>query len=203
MSRYLTIVSIALAIVSIALTIVLFPFESFIDFRSLSANHRIIITILVIIVVCGASAAILFLTPLLTKFCGKLGRLLLAKFALHILGRAYAKYIKATSATGIGPVEGGVSIGLPMGDADGVSAGDRFRVVNTATGELLGVIQSIKVEASSCLCSVSDRQNPDFWEGLERRMYNDPKPPAGVTFFKEAPDDFLDFAGRLLQNWRV
>ena len=187
----------------IALAIVLFLFQAFIDFRSLSANHIIINSILAIIIAVVASVVILLLKLILTRFGGKLGRLLLAKFALHILGRAYAKHIKATSATGIGHTEGSVNIGLPLGDAHGVSAGDRFRVVNTATRELLGVIQSIKVEASSCLCSVSDRLNPDFWEGLERRMYYDPTPPAGVTFFKEAPDDFLDFVGRLLQNWRV
>ena len=186
----------------IALTIVLFLFQAFIGFHSLSANHIIINSILAIIIAVVASVVILLLKLILTKFGGKLGRLLLAKFALHILGRAYAKYIEVTYATGIGHVDGSVNIGLPLGEADGVSAGDRFRVVNTATREVLGVIQSIKVEASSCLCSVSDRRNPDFWEGLERRIY-DPTPPAGVIFFKEAPDDFLDFAERLLQNWKV
>ena len=102
--------------------------------------------------------------------------------------------------SGIAEIEGDVGIGIPLGFQDGVIEGDRFIVLNTTSQEKWGGIQVYEIQEDSCVCSVSDRINPDFWNALEERMRHDASPPQGVTIRREIPDELLlDWLTRLLK----
>ena len=93
-------------------------------------------------------------------------------------------------------------IRLPLGEDSGMALGQGVRVVNLATEQLLGVLELLSVEKSSCVCVVSDRISLEFWEGLDERRRTDFRPPGGVLFYREIPEGFLDFAERIIPKWR-
>lgn len=80
--------------------------------------------------------------------------------------------------------------------------GTRFRVTNTASGEIWGIIEAIEVQDISCVCQVFDRINIEFWDGLEERMGRDPSPPSGVSLSKEIPEELLELVQGLISSWR-
>lgn len=102
--------------------------------------------------------------------------------------------------SGITPIEDDVGIGLPIGVQDGLMVGERFVVLNSASLEKWGILQVHEIQENYCVCSVSDRINPEFWNALEERMRQDASPPQGVTIRREIPDEYLlDWLSRLLK----
>ena len=109
----------------------------------------------------------------------------------------------AVESIGITPIDDDVGVGLPLGLRDGLATGDRFVVLNAASQEKWGVIQVYEINQDSCICSVFDRINLEFWDSLETRMRREASPPQGVTIRREIPKEhLLDWLSRLLKTPR-
>ena len=175
-------------------------FSVLIDFSSVTVNHVIVYVFVILLAAAVTSFGLLLLTSATTGLFRKLWRKLLSTLILHELKKRYSEYSINISATGIGDQEGSVVVSLALGENNGISIGDLFQVVNIATKEQLGTVQSMTAEKTSCLCAVTDRVNVEFWEELESRMRRDPSPPFGVAFSREAPPGFLDFVEQLVAS---
>ena len=120
--------------------------------------------------------------------------------------RAIAQDRMEIEPTAIALYEGDLRIGLPVGSNDGLVVGDLFEVVNPASHnsqEKWGNLELVDIEDNTCTCSVYNRNNPKFWDDLERRVDYDPSPPRGVVVRKEIPEEYLlDWLRRLLRTSR-
>ena len=134
-------------------------------------------------------------------FSRVLSRLFLVEVALYAFSRALRLQSNSVQSTSIGPSEGSVVVSLETGSHSGVVLGTRFRITNTATGEVWGIIAAVEVDNATCVCSVSNRNNPRFWEELEGRMDRDASPPQGVTIRREFPEEIMDLIRELLDVW--
>lgn len=190
-----------LPVFAIILAIVFFLFQATLDFRSLSAQYVILNTVFAILISLGAALLSLAGFVLLGGFFGKRWRRLLVRITLYTVARAVGGHSRTVEALGIGEQSGSVVIRLAVGSNESIVVGDKFEAVNTATGDKLGVVEVIEVEGDSCLCSVFDRMNLEFWDELELRMRRDPSPTAGVTFLREVPGEFLASVRKVLQRW--
>jgi hypothetical protein len=182
---------------------VLFVLQARVDLLRLSAEYVALNTAFAILISLGATALILLAFVLVTRFLNKVWRDFQVRITLHTLDQAVGRYYEPVQTTGIGARRGEIVIRLAVGTIGSVGVGDKFDVFNAATRERWGVLEVIEVEDASCVCTVSDRMNIDFWHQLEQRMERDPSPPAGVTFSREAPPGLLDFVRRLLRIWGV
>ena len=83
-------------------------------------------------------------------------------------------------------------------------SGERFVVLNAISEEKWGVLQVSEIREYSCICSVFDRINPEFWDELEKRMRFDASSPQGVIIRREIPADYLlDWLSRILRNYHA
>ena len=150
----------------------------------------------------GATLILVLVAWLCWRYLPKFGRRLLAAVALWALSRALITHQKTVPCIAIGERQGSVVIRLGTGFNSEVAYGTRFRVTNTATGEVWGIIEAVEVYDASCICAVFDRSNPHFWEELEGRMNRDASPPLGVTIRREFPEEIMDLIWELLDVWR-
>lgn len=191
---FVTLLAIILALI--------FPlFQVYLDFGSLSAKYVALNAFFAVLISLGVTLLLIALYAVLVGFLGTLWRHLLAKITLYVLARAVDGYGISAQATSIGERSGSVVLRLEVGPAEPISVGDKFSVVNSATRDRWGVVEVIEVQGNSCLCSVFDRINEEFWEQLESRMRRDPSPPAGVAFSREVPAGLLAGVREVLQRW--
>ena len=127
-------------------------FSVLIDFSSVTVNHVIVYVFVILLAAAVTSFGLLLLTSATTGLFRKLWRKLLSTLILHELKKRYSEYSINISATGIGDQEGSVVVSLALGENNGISIGDLFQVVNIATKEQLGTVQSMTAEKTSCLC---------------------------------------------------
>jgi hypothetical protein len=186
----------------IILAIVLFLFQARVDFLSISTRYVVINAILAILISLGATTLLLAGYAVLARLFRKTWRRLLIRITSYTLEQATNQHSKIIHATGIGEREGSVVIRLEIGSQESVVPGDKFEVSNIASKEKLGTIEVIEIEETSCVCSVFDRINVHFWDGLEERMRRDPSPPSGVIISREFPEGILESMQILLRNWR-
>ena len=151
----------------------------------------------------GASLILLVIYHSVTVWIPRL----LRRFAVWVTFRTIHKFLAELDPTvkpiGITPIDDDVGVGLPLGLRDGLVTGDRFVVLNAASQEKWGVIQIYEIHEDSCICSVFDRINLEFWDSLEARMRHDASPPQGVTVRREIPHEhLLDWLTRLLKTPR-
>lgn len=165
----------------ISLAIVALLFQARVDFSYLSVRYLTINTILAMVIALAATLVLILLPLLSWGFLTKISRKLLAAIALRTLSQALRQHNCPVQCIGIGSRVGSVVISLETGFNSRVAYGARFRVTNTATGEVWGIIEAVEVYDASCICAVFDRSNPHFWEELEGRMDRDSSPPIGVT----------------------
>lgn len=116
------------------------------------------------------------------------------------MAQAIEVYAGSVEALGIGERDGSVVIRLELGSNQPAMIGDRFDAFNLASGEKWGVIEATEISSDSCICSVFDRINVEFWQGLEIRMRTDAAPPTGIKFSREVPENILVFLDRLIQH---
>jgi hypothetical protein len=133
---------------------------------------------------------------------GKAWRRFLIRITLYTLEQVINQHSKVIQAIGVGERDANVVIRLEIGPQESVFLGDKFEVLNIASNEKLGTIEVIEIEETSCVCSVFDRMNVEFWDGLEERMRRDPSPPSGVRISREFPKGLLEYVRSLVRNWR-
>ena len=165
-----------------------------------SSNTRIaVVVILAVLVAVVFSFILLLLYHLATVRIPRLSRNIMVWATFKTVRDAFSRQAFVVEPSAITPIEDGVGIGLPIGLQDGLINGERFVVLNTASQEKWGVLQASEVLENSCICSVFDRINPEFWDALEQRMRHDASPPQGVTIRREIPEEYLlDWLSRLL-----
>ena len=170
----------------------------------LSSNNKIVITVLqAILAAIGASIVLILAYIFIVAGIPKFVKEVRVWITLKTVRNAVESQMGAVKASGITPVEDDVGIGLSVGLQDGVFPGQRFVVFNTANQEKWGVLEVSEVWDRSCVCSVSDRTNPEFWDNLDRRMRSDAASPQGVTIRREIPEEVLyDWLQRILKSWR-
>ena len=151
-----------IAVYAVVLTVVLFVFGTRLDFSALAAAPfavnvalaSLVAAVVTVILVISAWAAWLI--------SRRLARAVLCRLALFTLLRAVDRYSAPVQDIGIGELYGSLVIRLPLGRDDSIELGQRFSGINSATGTLLGVIESFEVGKSSCSCSVSATINVEF-----------------------------------------
>ena len=118
---------------------------------------------------------------------------------------AFALYALSIPSSGIAIEEGQLVVRLACGERDRVVDGQRFLVVNSANGEIWGVLEAYRVDDDSCLCYVSVRINTEFWEFREERVNSEPSLPDGIAVMREVPDEeeFLGLLRAALDLWRA
>jgi hypothetical protein len=120
---------------------------------------------------------------------------LLRRLAVWVTFKTIRKFVSEIEPTveplGIATVDDDVGVGLPLGLRDGVIKGEKFVVLNTASEEKWGTLEVLDVWEISCICSVFDRTNEEFWNNLERKMRQDPSFPRGATVRREIPNELL------------
>ena len=170
----------------------------------LSSNKEIVITVLkAILVAIGASIALILAYLSITIGIPKLLKLIAVQITLKTVKSAVASQANIVQASGITSVEDDVGVGLSVGSQDGIFQGQRFVVSNTANQEKWGVLEAAEVRERSCVCSVFDRTNPEFWDNLVRRMRRDASPPQGVTIRKEIPEEaYYEWLQGILKSWK-
>lgn len=139
-----------LTVFGIFLTIVLFLFQARVSFLSLTAGYVVLNTILAVLIAQGATLVLVLVPLLCWRYLPKFGRRFVAAVALWALSRALRRHNHPVQCIGIGSRVGSVVIRLGTGFSSGVAYGTRFRVTNTATGELWGIIEAIEVDDASC-----------------------------------------------------
>lgn len=132
----------------------------------------------------------------------RLLRVVLSLITMFTLRRSVNAFTKPVEAQSIGEQEGNLVVRLPLGHDLGMEMEQLILAKGSATGELLGVLEPLSVEGTSCLCFIFDRISIDFWQGLEDRMKNDFSPPNGVIFSRQVPEGFTEFAERVVLSWR-
>lgn len=166
-----------------------------------SSNVRIaLVVIMSVLVAVGFSIVLLLLYHLVTV---KMPRLL-HRFAVWVTFKtvqgAIARQRLEVELTAIASIEGDLRVSLPVGLRNGLAIGERFLVVNSASHDAWGELEVAEIEEISCVCSVYNRNNPEFWDALDARMNHDPSPPQGVIARLDIPEEFLiDWLLRLLR----
>lgn len=170
----------------------------------LSSNNKIVITVLqAVLAAIGASIvlilAYIFIAAGIPKFLKAVG----VWITLRTVRKAVESQTGTVQISGITSIEDDVGIGLSVGLQDGVFLGQRFVVFNTANQEKWGVLEVSEVRDHSCVCSVLDSMNQEFWDDLARRTRRDVSPPGGITIRREIPEEALyDWLQRILKSWR-
>lgn len=169
-----------------------------------SSNGRIaVVVVLAVLMAVAASVALMLLYHLATVRIPRLLRRIMVWVTFKTVREALSRQAIVVEPIGVTPIEDDVGIGLPLGLQDGLAIGERFVVLNVASQENWGVIQVSEIQENSCVCSVFDRINPEFWDVLEGRMRHDASPPQGVTIRREIPEEYLlDWLTRLLKTPR-
>ena len=169
-----------------------------------SSDGKIAVVIVLAVLAAAAfSIALLLLYHVATVRIPRLLRRLAIWVTFRTVREALSRQAIAVEPMGITPIDDEVGIGLPLGLQEGLATGDRFVVLNAASQEKWGVIQVYETSENSCICSVFDRINPEFWDSLEARMRYNACPPKGVTIRREIPDEYLlDWLTRLLKTPR-
>lgn len=187
--------------IGLAIAIPLF-LEVFTD--DASSNNKIAITILqAILAAMGTSIVLILAYMIIVVGIPKFVKVVGVWIALMVVKSAVESQRGTVEASGITSVEDDVGVGLSVGLQDGVFQGQRFVVLNTANQEKWGVLEVTDIQERSCVCSVFDRTNPEFWDDLVRRMRRDASPPRGVTIRREIPEEVLyDWLQRILKSWR-
>ena len=191
-----------LALLGIALGIVLPIYTQVTDHSEFSPKEVVLYWVYPILI--SLALAIITSAGTLLIFSGALSKCwkwLLAQVTLYTFSKALRLQNNPIHSTGIGERNGSVVLRLETGSNSGVVFGTRFRVTNTAAGEMWGVLQAIEVDDTWCICSVFNRSNPGFWEELERRVNMDASPPLGVTIRRDFPEEFMDMIRELLNGW--
>ena len=170
----------------------------------LSSNNKIVITVLqAILAAIGASIVLILAYIFIASGIPKFVKAVRVWITLKTVTKAVESQTGTVQISGITPIENNVGIGLSVGLQDGVFPGQRFVVFNTANQEKWGVLEVSEVWDRSCVCSVSDRTNPEFWDNLDSRIRSDASPPGGVTIRREIPEeDLYDWLQRILKSWR-
>ena len=164
-----------------------------------SGGEIAVVIILAVLMAIAASVVLLLLYRVATVSIPRLLRRIMVWVTFKTVREALSRQAIAVEPMGITPIEDGVGIGLPLGFQDGLGSGERFLVLNAASQEKWGVLQVSEIQEKSCVCSVFDRINPEFWDGLERRVRHDASPPRGVIIRREIPEEYLlDWLSRLL-----
>ena len=191
-----------IAVYAIVLPIVLLFFGARLEFEELHAGLLAANVLLALLMAAVATVILLVLSWPLASITKQIWRAALSRIAFSVVRRAVERCSKPVQAESIGERNGELVIRLPLGEDSGMALGQGVRVVNLATEQLLGVLELLSVEKSSCVCVVSDRISLEFWEGLDERRRTDFRPPGGVLFYREIPEGFLDFAERIIPKWR-
>lgn len=189
----------AIVLFPIFLTVALFLFGARLDLPALSPTLLATNAVLAL-VSAGVATALLIIAG---WGLSRLWRKSLSRVTLFTVRRAVKGYCKPVQAHSIGEQEGNVVIKLPLGEDSGTLVGQRILAANTATGDIIGVVEPVEVREAACLCLVADRMDQaEFWEELESRKRRDFSPPQGVVFSREIPDGFWDFAEKVTLHWR-
>ena len=169
-----------------------------------SSNGRIaVVVVLAFLMPVAASVVLLLLHHLATVTIPRLLRRFMVWVTFRTIHKFLAEIEPVVKPIGITPIDDDVGVGLPLGLRDGLATGDQFVVLNAASQEKWGVIQVYEVHEDSCICSVFDRINLEFWDSLETRMRREASPPQGVTIRREIPEEhLLDWLTRLLKTPR-
>lgn len=105
--------------------------------------------------------------------------------------------------SGIFERDGEVVVRVQAGRVNSIVEGAQFKVYESTGNQLWGVVQVVDVRSSDCDCTVYDRANPEFWEGLERRMKSDTLAPSNVYFVRNISiSEIADAVEQLLDEWR-
>ena len=165
-----------------------------------SSNGEIaVVVVLAVVMAAAAGIALLLLYHLATVRIPRLLRRLAVWVTFRTVRDALSKQALVVELSGLTQIGEAVGIGLPLGLRDGLVIGERFAVLNAASQEKWGTLQVSEIREESCICSVFDRINQEFWDGLEGRMRYDASPPRGVTIRREIPEEYLlDWLSRLL-----
>ena len=164
-----------------------------------SSDGRIaVVVVLAFLMAVAASVVLLLLHHLAIVRIPRLLRRIMVWVTFKTVREALSRQVIVVEPIGITPTEEGVGIGLPLGSRDGLVRGERFIVLNAASQEKWGALHIYDVLENSCICTVFDRINPEFWADLEDRMRYDASPPQGVIIKREIPEDhLLDWLSRL------
>lgn len=172
-------------------------------YRSFSGGRIAVLTIGSLGGVGAGSILLLVLYHCFTVRLPRLLRRIMVWVTFKTVNRFLAEIEPHVIPIGITPIDDDVGVGLSLGLRDGLATGDRFVVLNASSQEKWGVIQVYEIHQDSCVCSVFDRINLEFWDSLEARMRHEAAPPQGVTIRREIPDEYLlDWLTRLLKTPR-
>ena len=133
-----------LALFAIALGVVFPVYIEVADYTGFSRKEKIFnsaypfLISLVSALVLFAGVYIIF--PVFSRALRGLWKKFLVEVALYAFSRAVKLQSNSVRSTGIGPREGSVMVSLEIGSNSGVVFGTRFRVTNTATREVWGII---------------------------------------------------------------
>ena len=168
---------------------------------SLSHGRIAVMTVIAVAVVGAGSTALLFLYHSMTVRLPRILQRLAVWVTFRTVRKAISQHRMEIEPTAIASYEGDLRIGLPVGSNDGLVVGDVFAVVNPASQHRWGELELAEIEDDACTCSVYNRNNPEFWDALERRVDYDPSPPRGIVVRKEIPEEYLiDWLRRLLRT---
>lgn len=193
----------AIVLFPIFLTVALFLINARLDLRYAPFGLALQVAAGVLLLSGVGAVAVSALITAVVRVSRKLWRKSLSGVTLFTLRQAVKGYCKPVQAHSIGEQEGNVVIKLPLGEDSGTLVGQRILAANTATGDIIGVVEPVEVREASCLCLVADRMDQtEFWEDLESRKRRDFSPPQGVVFSREIPDGFWDFTEKVTLHWR-
>lgn len=172
------------------------------DDASSGGEIAVVITLAVLTAI-AASVVVLLLYRVATVSIPRLLRRFMVWVTFKTVREALSRQAIAIESIGITPTEEGVGIGLPLGTRERLVRSERFVVLNAASQEKWGTLQVYSLKEDSCICTVFDRMNSEFWADLENRMRYDASPPQGVIIKREIPEDFLlDWLSRLMNTPR-
>lgn len=164
-----------------------------------SVGRVAVAVILAVLMAVVASVVLLLLHHLAIVRMPRLLRRIMVWVTFKTVREALSRQVIVVESIGITPTEEGVGIGLPLGSREGLVRGERFIVLNATSQEKWGTLQVYNVLENSCICTVFDRINSEFWADLENRMRYDASPPQGVIIKREIAEDYLlDWLSRLL-----
>ena len=169
-----------------------------------SSNTGIaVVIVLAVLASAAASLVLLLLYHLAAVRTPRLLRRIMVWVTFKTVRAALSQQAVVVEPLAITPILDGVGIGLPLGLQDGLLIGEQFLVLNAASQEKWGVLQVSDINEESCVCTVLDRVNPEFWDALERRLRHDASPPQGVIIRRALQEEhLLDRLERLLRAYR-
>lgn len=190
-----------LPVLGIVLAITFFIFQSILDFRSIAPRDVVWNIVFAILISLAATLLLVGLTVFTRRLFTVRWQRFKVSLTLNTVDRAVRNYLDPVLSTGIGEKEGNLVVRLSTGTAQGTYDGDHLVVLNSTTRDEWGVLEVIEVDDSTCLCRVSDRENPEFWQALENQIRTSPSLPEGVWVVRNIPQGFLDFFRRLIGTW--